>query len=99
VFVSVGQAAAQRVQHVPQVGPGLRFGRLGPQLGGEPLSGDRDVPVHQQVAEQGLGAGRRQWGQGEPTGPQLDGAEQPNLQERRHPSSLIPNGQTRHPPR
>lgn len=64
VAVRAGYPGAQRVQEVPQVGAGLRLGRLRPEQPRDPLPRHRAVAVQHQVGEQhlrprGVGPGSR----------------------------------------
>src|SRR6202042_854434 len=58
--VHLRQAGPQRVQLAPQVGPGLAFGGVRPELAGYVLPALRRAPVHQQEPEQGHGTRRSQ---------------------------------------
>jgi hypothetical protein len=56
--VRIRQGSAEKMEHVPEVGPGLRFGRVGPQEKRQVLSRLRRVTMQEQVGEKRLGASR-----------------------------------------
>ena len=58
VAITVRQGAAQRVQQMAKIGPGLALRRVRPELEGQLLSRLRGIAVQQQVGEQRLGAAR-----------------------------------------
>jgi hypothetical protein len=79
--VRVRDRGPQRVQDVPQVGPGLPVGRVGPEQEGDPVPALRRARPQRQVGQQRLGAGRRQR-DGDTVHPDLEGAEQPDVHQR-----------------
>lgn len=84
VAIGIGQAAAQRVQQVPQVGAGLRLGGVRPEQERDPLAGRRRGPVQQQVRQQRLGPPRLQRRHTGLSEAQLEPAEQPSPRHRFH---------------
>ena len=90
VAVQAGEGAAEGVEHVAEVGPGLGLGRVRPQQEGQPLARLGRLAVEQQVGEQRQGAGRLQRRQRRPAEAEVRCAEQPDAQDGRHhgPSPL-----------
>jgi hypothetical protein len=81
--VCVGKRPPELVQHVAQVRPGLRLGRVGPQEERQPLARLRGVAMQEQVAEQRLGPRRLQRGERPIAETQFQLAEEADLERRR----------------
>jgi hypothetical protein len=81
--VEVGQGLAEVVQHVAQVGPGLRLAGVGPEQEGQALPGLGRLPVQQQVGEQRLRPRRLERRQRESVQAQVQLAEEPDAECRR----------------
>jgi hypothetical protein len=80
VPVGVGQGAAQDVQQVAQVGPGLGLAGVGPEQERQALAGLGRLAVEQQVGEQRLGPGRPQRRQRGLAVAQVELAEEPDAE-------------------
>lgn len=74
----VGLGAAQGVQHVPEVGPRLRLGGVGPQQVRDPLTRLRRLPVQHEVGEQRLRPRRGQLERPALRRTQLEPTQQPD---------------------
>ena len=92
VAVQAGEGAAEGVEQVAEVGPGLRLGRVRPQQEGQPPARLGRLAVEQQVGEQRQGTGRLQRRQRRPAEAEVGCAEQPDAQVGRlHGPSPLPD--------
>jgi hypothetical protein len=83
VAVGVGKSPPEVVENVAEVRPSLRLGRVGPEEEGEALARLGRISVEQEIGEERFRAGRLEPGQRGPAQPELQLAEEPDLERRR----------------
>ena len=80
IDVRTAQQMAEAVEEGAQVGAGLGFGRVGPELEGEVGAGLRGVAVEEQIGEEGLEAGGADAGEGGTLVVQTELAEEADIE-------------------